>query len=85
MNENLKRNLGMTVGDLRAALRSLPDNLPVHFAHDYGDHCHTTVAPPVQSVTRGAVAWSDYCSSPAVDEAGTAEDATAAVILEVSA
>lgn len=43
-------NRAMTVGDLIAELEGLPEDTPVLFCCDYGDHCHTTQALPVKQI-----------------------------------
>lgn len=50
----------MTVADLIAELQDMPQDLPVRFAYNYGDHWHTTVAASVKSVEVGATEHSDY-------------------------
>ena len=50
----------MTVKMLREALADCPDEMPVHFAYNYGDHWHTEVAPTVGSVDEGVVKYSEY-------------------------
>jgi hypothetical protein len=40
----------MTVADLIAELQDLDEDLPVLFVCDYGDHCHTSQALPVESL-----------------------------------
>lgn len=39
-----------TVGDLIAELEGLPEDTPVLFCCDYGDHCHTQQALPVHEI-----------------------------------
>lgn len=41
---------GLTVGELRAALRDFDDDAHVVFASDYGDICHTTQALVVSEI-----------------------------------
>ena len=42
---------GMTVSDLIEELKNQEEDAIVVFGCDYGDHCHTTQALPVQTVT----------------------------------
>lgn len=39
-----------TVADLRTELEGLPEDTPVLFVCDYGDHCHTQQALPVRGI-----------------------------------
>ena len=58
----------MTVRDLVERLEQFDDDTLVHFAYDYGDHCHTEVAPAVESVEEELVYHSDYLNKDAVVE-----------------
>ena len=48
--KNVERKLkqGLSVADLIAELESMPQDAQVVFACDYGDHCHTQQALPVE-------------------------------------
>lgn len=50
MSDRLRRNSGMTVGDLIERLQQLDAEAPVFFVCDYGDYCHTQQALPVNDV-----------------------------------
>jgi hypothetical protein len=50
----------MTVQQLISVLETMPQNIEVHFAYDFGDQSHTTVAPLVQSIDKVDVVYSDY-------------------------
>lgn len=58
----------MTVSDLKEQLEQYPDDTPVYFTYDYGDHWNTIVAKEVSSVEEGAVKHSDYHNMPKVDD-----------------
>ena len=55
---------GLTLGELRNIvndeLKDFDDDLPVHFVYDYGDMCHTQIAPIVRSVTMGILEKTSY-------------------------
>ena len=50
----------MRVKDLIEALEEMDQNAEVHFQYNYGDYWRTQVAPTVDSVAGGVVAYSDY-------------------------
>ena len=50
----------MRVKDLIEALEGMDQNAEVHFQYNYGDYWRTQVAPTVDSVADGFVAYSDY-------------------------
>ena len=50
----------MNVAQLIEKLESMPLDAEVHFAYDYGDYWHTSVAPEVVHVYEGQVEWSEY-------------------------
>lgn len=52
----------MKVSELITLLQQQDQNADVHFAYDYGDRWHTTVAPAVQQVEAQHVEYSDYHS-----------------------
>ena len=45
-----KLSHGTTVADLISELEGLPQDAVVLFACDYGDHCHTTQALPIERI-----------------------------------
>ena len=61
----------MTVGDLKRELEEHDDDMPVHFAYNYGDHWRTEVAPEVTSVDTDRVVYSSYHN---VDKIDTSDD-----------
>ena len=71
----------MKVKELIAALANEDAEAEVHFAYDYGDRSHTTVAPKVRRVEPATVRWSDYHRSPSVIEDEDAEGASEVVVL----
>ncbi len=46
--ERVLRQHAWTVGDLIRELSDFDENSPVVFACDYGDHCHTEQALPIE-------------------------------------
>jgi hypothetical protein len=50
----------MKVSQLIEQLQYMDAEAEVHFAYNYGDHWHTTVAPRVSEVSEGVVEFSDY-------------------------
>jgi len=50
----------MNVSELIEELKKMPQDLPVCFSYDYGDHTHTHVAPEVDAVERSQVVYSGY-------------------------
>lgn len=58
----------MNVAQLIEKLESMPLDAEVHFAYDYGDYWHTSVAPEVVHVYEGQVEWSEYHRMPKVVE-----------------
>lgn len=54
-----------TLSDLINKLQNLidegvPDNTPVHFSYNYGDHWRTQVAPVIENIDKGKVKYSSY-------------------------
>jgi len=50
----------MKVQELIERLQFADPEAEVHFAYNYGDYWHTTVAPKVNSVEDGLVQYSEY-------------------------
>jgi hypothetical protein len=84
MNHELKRNLGMTVAELKDLLDDYSDDLPVFLAYNYGDYWRTTVAAPVKSGETADVSWSDYHRMPKVtDDDESITDGVHALVLNL--
>lgn len=64
LDRYLDRTNAMTVKELREALEDYPDEMPVVFAYNYGDHWRTEVAERVGDVEEGEVLWSAYHRMP---------------------
>lgn len=64
----------MTVQELINELGYMDPNAEVHFQYNYGDHWRTQVAPTVDRVDVGFVAYSDYHRMPKVVELDYDED-----------
>ena len=64
----------MTVTELIEQLGYMDPNAEVHFSYCYGDHWRTQVAPRVDSVEPGFVAYSEYHRMPKVYEPDYDED-----------
>jgi hypothetical protein len=72
----------MNVKQLIDELQQYPDEMPVHFAYNYGDHWRTRVAPQVRHAEELSVVESDYHSMPmVVDEDDRRYDAAAQVVV----
>lgn len=71
----------MTVGELIEHLKQFDYELPVRFSYDYGDRGHTFVAPEVESVEEGCVAFSAYVNEMAEVDDDAGDDREDAVIL----
>lgn len=56
----------MTVKELIARLKQFEPDQEVHIGYDYGDHCHTSVAPKVRRIEEHEVRWSAYHQMDAV-------------------
>lgn len=52
----------MKVSELIAELQGFDQDAEVHFCYNYGDHWRTQVAPKVDEVFEGTVAYSAYHS-----------------------
>jgi hypothetical protein len=50
----------MTVKELIRQLQSMPEDMSVHMAYQYGDYWRTTVAPEIDSVRSAEVVHSGY-------------------------
>ena len=59
-------NHAMTVAELIERLKDMPEDAPVVFAYDYGDHWHSQVAPCVSDIDEQKVKWSDYHGMPKI-------------------
>lgn len=75
----------LTVKELRQQLRDYPDDMPVVFKYNYGDHWRTQVAAPASDLEEGEVEWSDYHSMPKIvddeDEHDEAQPERVAVLV----
>lgn len=49
-NVTRELNRAMTAAELITELEGLPEDTPVLFCCDYGDHCHTQQALPIQQI-----------------------------------
>lgn len=56
----------MTVAELISELKEYDQDLPVHFAYQYGDHWRTMVAPEVTEVSEEQVKYSSYHNTTAL-------------------
>ena len=64
----------MKVSELIELLQMENPEAEVHFSYNYGDHWRTQVAPTVDSVEQGFVAYSEYHRMPKVYEPDYDED-----------
>ena len=74
----------LTVQELRDTLADLPDDMPVVFQYDYGDHCHSQVCATISEIEEGDVEYSGYISMlqfQDVDEEGNPEKGTMKAII----
>lgn len=54
--------MSMTKRELIEALKNFPDDMPVHFVYNYGDHWQTRVAAEVADVQSEKIKYSNYHS-----------------------
>ena len=57
--KSFKHN-SLIVGELKNLLSDFPDDLPVFFGYDYGDHWHSQVAGEIIEAEQKNVIYSDY-------------------------
>ncbi len=69
-----RKPTGMTVAKLLQHLKQFPDDMPVVFSYNYGDHWRTEVAEAVRAIDEQGVEWSDYHSMFKISENGGDED-----------
>lgn len=71
----------MRVAELIAELEQYDGDMEVRYAYDYGDRCHTMVAPEVSTVSIGKTKYSAYVDEQALDTDDEDEDNLDCVIL----